>query len=222
MFWVEGIGIRCEVGVLELLVHFTNGLAEVFHLLKHIVEALAVGEAAARTKDGVEHGTELLAELAELLERLLHDGRELQKTESVSSRRSVEDDNLVLHALDLLQDFGETHGLVNTRNAEGHILEHVADAAKALHCFLCIVATSRNQVLDRAVGVDLHGGQVLDARHRASVLAELDTEGIAEVVCRVGGDEEDRLAGLSHLDCQGARGGGFAYTTLAADEDPFE
>jgi len=119
--------IRCEVGVLELLVHFADGLAEVFHLLEHVVEALAVREAAARTKDGVEHGSELLAELAELLKRLLHDGRELQEAESVAGGRSVEDDDFVLHTLDLLQDFGEAHGLVDTGDAEGHVLEHVAN-----------------------------------------------------------------------------------------------
>lgn len=134
--------VRCEVGVLELLVHFGDGFAQVFHLLEHIVEILAIGKAAARTQDGVEHGAELLAELAELLECLFHDGGELQEAESVSGRRGVEDDDFVLHALDLLQDFGETHGLVDTGNAEGHVLEHVADAAETLHGFLRIVAAS--------------------------------------------------------------------------------
>lgn len=37
---------------------------------------------------------------------------------------------------------------------------------------------------------------------------------------RVGTDEEDGAAHTGELDGEGARGGGFADTTLAADEDP--
>lgn len=136
--------------------------------------------------------------------------------------RGIEDDHLVLHALDLLQHFCETHGLVNTRNAESHILEHVADAAQTLHCLLSIVTASRDQVLDGAVGIDLHGCKVVDTRDGSGVLAELDTKGIAEVVGGVGGDEEDGFTGAGHLDGERARGGGLADTALAADEDPFE
>lgn len=183
--------VRCEVCVLELLVHVADGLAQVLHLLHHIVQALAVGKPAACAQDGVEHGTELRAELTDLLKCLLHDGRELQEAQSVTGRRSVEDDNLVLHALDLLQDFGEAHGLVDTGNAEGHVLEHVAHTTETLHGLLRIVTTSRDQVLDRAVGVDLHGGEVLYAGHGSGIFTELDPESVAEVVGWVGGDEQD-------------------------------
>jgi hypothetical protein len=183
--------IRCEICVLELLVHVADSFAQVFHLLHHIVETLAVGQTTACAQDRVEHGTELRAELADLLKRLLHDSRELQEAQSVTSRRSVEDNHLVLHTLDLLQHLCETHGLVDTGDAEGHVLEHVAHATETLHGLLCIVAAGRDQVLDGAVGVDLHGGQVLYAGHGSGILAELDAEGVAEVVGWVGGDEQD-------------------------------
>jgi hypothetical protein len=183
--------IRCEVCVLELLVHVTDGFAQVFHLLHDIVEALAVGKATACAQDRVEHGTELSAELADLLKCLLHDSGELQEAQGVTGGRSVEDNHLVLHTLDLLQHLGETHGLVDTGDTEGHVLEHVAHTTETLHGLLRIVTASRDQVLDRAVGVDLHGGQVVDAGNRSGILAELDTEGVAEVVGRVGGDEQD-------------------------------
>jgi len=101
-------------------------------------------------------------------------------------------------------------------HAEGQILHHAAHAAEALHALLGVVAARGDEVLDAAVGINLHGAEVGVAVDEAGVLAELLVEGVAEVVRRVGGDEQDRLARLGELDGEGAGGGRLADAALAA------
>jgi hypothetical protein len=55
-----------------------------------------------------------------------------------------------------------------------------------------------------AVGVDLHGAEVVEAVDESRILAELLVERVREVVRGVGRDEEDRFAVLCELDGEGA------------------
>jgi len=74
--------------------------------------------------------------------------------------------------------------------------------------------------LDAAVWIDLHGAQVVKALDQARILSELLVEGIAQIVCGVGRDEEDGFAVLGQLDGERTRCCRLAYTALAADEYP--
>ena len=103
---------------------------------------------------------------------------------------------------------------------ECEILHHVAHTAQGCHGLLGALPALGQEILDAAVGVDLHGAQVGEAVDQACILAEFLVEGVAEVVCGVGGDEEDGFAVFGELDGERARGCGLADTALAADEDP--
>ena len=109
---------RRHLGVLELAVDFADRSAELFEFGDEVVEGLAAGEAAARADDAVEHGAELLGELVDFGEGLFEDGGELQEAEGVAGGRGVEDDDLVGEGFDLLEHFGEGHGLVDARDLE--------------------------------------------------------------------------------------------------------
>lgn len=103
-----------QLGVLELGVDLGNGSAQGLELLHHLVEVLAVGEGAVGAEEAVEQGAVLGGELGDLGEGLFEDGRELEETKGVAGGGGVEDDGLVGERLDLLEDFGEGHGFVNT------------------------------------------------------------------------------------------------------------
>ena len=105
-----------ELGVLELGVDLGDGLAEGLELLHHVVEVLTVRQLAVRAEEPVEEGSVLVRELGDLGEGLLEDRGELEEAEGVAGRGGVEDDGLVGEGLDLLEDFGEGHGLVDTRD----------------------------------------------------------------------------------------------------------
>ena len=98
------------------------------------------------------------------------------------------------------------------------ILHHAAHTTHIASTL--ILALASQEVLDAAVGVNLHSAQVGEAIDQTRLLAEFLAEGIAEVVGGVGRDEQDRTADLGQLDSQRARGGRFADTALAADKDP--
>lgn len=156
----------------------------------------------------------------------------------------VEDDAFVAERLDLLEDFGEGHGFIDTRDlyvewlvlclsaqeecsdatthAEGKILHHVAHAAETRHGVLSLLTTSIQHVGDRAVGVNLHGAEVVEAINKTGVLSELLVEGIGQVVGRIGRDEENVLAVLCELDGQRAGSCCLSDTTLTTDKDPAE
>ena len=108
-----------QVCILELSVDLADGSAQILHLLDDIVQALALGEAAAGTENAVEHGTELTGELGDLSESLLHDGGELKEAEGMAGGCGIENDALVAERLDLLEDFGERHGFIDTGNLFG-------------------------------------------------------------------------------------------------------
>lgn len=76
--------------------------------------------------------------------------------------------------------------------------------------------------MDTPVRVYFHRAQVREALDEPRFFSEFLGEGIAEVVCGVGGDEEDGLAVAGELNGEGAGGGGFTDTAFAADEDPAE
>lgn len=78
------------------------------------------------------------------------------------------------------------------------------------------------EILDATVGVDLHGTKVGVAINQASLLSELLSKSITQVVRGVGRDEENGFADFGELDGEGARGGGFTHTSFASDEDPAE
>jgi len=107
-------------------------------------------------------------------------------------------------------------------HAESKVLHHVAHATETRHGLLGLLATSIEHISDRAVRINLHGAQVVEAIDQTGVLSELLVEGIGQVVGRIGRDEEDILAVLCELNGQGTRGGGLSDTTLTADEDPAE
>lgn len=107
-----------EVGVLELRVDLADGGAQVLHLLQHVVEVLAVGQAAARAQHRVEHRAELAGQLGDFGQRLFQHRGELQKAQRVARGRRVEDDGLVAERFDLLEHFGKGHCFVYTGDLE--------------------------------------------------------------------------------------------------------
>jgi hypothetical protein len=107
-------------------------------------------------------------------------------------------------------------------NTVGKVLHHLADAAELAELAKvgAGAAAASDDVLDAAAGVDLHCAEIVEAVNQASVLAELLIEGVAEVVGGIGGDEEDGLAVLGHLDGKGARRCSLADASFAANKDP--
>lgn len=102
-----------EVGVLELGVDLGNGLAQRLELLHHVVEVLAVGQLAAGAEEAVEQGAVLRRELRDLGQGLFEDRGKLEEAQGVAGGGRVEDDGFVGERLDLLEDFGKGHGLVD-------------------------------------------------------------------------------------------------------------
>src|SRR5699024_2379450 len=76
------------------------------------------------------------------------------------------------------------------------------------------------QVTGAEVGVDLHRVQIPESVYQRWNFRELLVEGVADVVGRIGGDNEHRVANLGQLDGQGAAAGCLADATLSADKDP--
>lgn len=253
-----------ELGVLELGVDLGDGLAEGLELLHHVVEVGAVGELAVGAEEAVEQGAVLRGELGDLGEGLFEDRGELEEAEGVAGGGGVEDDGLVGEGLDLLEDFGKGHGLVDTGNlymlkqdeleqrklrerlrkikikiegrnggeiwvgalvrktySKSKILHHATHAA-AHGIHIILLALTDQKVLHAAVGINLHGAEVVKAVDEAGLLAEFLRKGIRQVVRGVGRDEQHRAADLGELDGERARGGGLADTALAADKDPAE
>lgn len=103
-------------------------------------------------------------------------------------------------------------------DCKGKILHHAAHAAHVGG--VGGVALAGEQVLYAAVGVDLHGAEVVEALDEARLLAELLAKGVAEVVGGVGRDEQHGAAHLGQLDGQTARRRRLADAALAADKDP--
>jgi len=104
---------------------------------------------------------------------------------------------------------------------EGQILHHAANSQTRQGIIALAVATSE-KFLDAPLWIDLHGAQVGEAINQPRLLAKLLSERIAEVVRRIGGDDQDGLADLGELDGERTRRGRLANTSLAADEDPAE
>ena len=185
---------------------------------------LHVGAVAAAEHGGglVDHAAEAVLELHHLAEGLLHDGGEGEEAEGVAGRGRVEDDDVVVEALDLLHQLREGHGLVDSRDGVGQLGHDGGDggivpavgAGRLLHGLL--------HLLHVVVGVNLHGREVVEALDGGRLAADLLAEGIGEVVGGVGTDDEDLLAALGELDAEAARGGGLTDSALATNEDPLE
>lgn len=106
--------------------------------------------------------------------------------------------------------------------SKGKILHHASNSPAHGIQILSVLALASQQVLHAAIGIDLHGAEVVEAVDQAGLLAKLLVEGIGQVVGGVGTDEQDGAAHFGELDGEGARRGGFADTTFAANEDPAE
>lgn len=103
--------------------------------------------------------------------------------------------------------------------AESKILHHISHA-HSTHILLAVPV--RQKILDAAIGIDLHSAQVVISVNETSLLSEFLSEGIAQVVSGIGGDQEHGFAGFGKLDGERARGRGLTHTTFATDEDPAE
>jgi hypothetical protein len=101
---------------------------------------------------------------------------------------------------------------------ESQILHHASHSSSWSFALFCLP----HQLLYAAVWVDFHGAEVREAIDETGLLAEFLREGIGQIVCGVGRDEEDRAANFCELYCEGAGGGGLSYATFSADEDPAE
>ncbi len=187
----------------------------------------------------VDHRPEAPSERGELGERLLEDGGEGEEAQGVAGRGGVEDDDRVLHRLDVLHDLREPHRLVHAWDREGEVLhERTHRAALRFGCQKggvregeCARREGRSErgartlldhLLYAARRVDLHGAEVVEAVDLGRLLAELLPKGVGEVVRRVGADEQHRLAVLRQLDRQRGRGRRLAHAAFPADEDPLE
>jgi len=89
---------RGLVGILELVVDFCNDLTHALQLAKHI---LGVALHAHHSRHLLHHGSKTSAQLGHLGKSLLQDTGERQEAKRVSSRRSVKDNDRVLHGFDL-------------------------------------------------------------------------------------------------------------------------
>mmetsp|Transcript_3475 Transcript_3475/g.5085 ORF Transcript_3475/g.5085 Transcript_3475/m.5085 type:complete len:277 (-) Transcript_3475:399-1229(-) len=146
-----------------------------------------------------EHGTRLSDESTESIlqfhnfsERLLQDGGETQQTQGVPGGSGIEDNDIKVEFLDLFHEFGEGHGLVDTGDTGCEFAHEGLDAGillvgffhASLHFFHVIV------------GVDFHGGQVVEAVDGGGFATDFLAEGIRQVVSGVGGNNEDLLSAL--------------------------
>lgn len=107
-------------------------------------------------------------------------------------------------------------------HSKGKVLHHTTHATTELvqGIVASVGALAGHEVLDAAVGVNLHGAEVVKAVNEAGLLAKLLVKGVRQVVRGVGRDEQHRAAHLGQLDGEGARRCRLAHTTLAADKDP--
>ena len=60
--------------------------------------------------------------------------------------------------------------------------------------------------------IDLHGEQIREASHLRGVLVELLTKRVRQIMRRISGHQQHRLAMLGQLNSERARGGGLSYT----------
>ena len=67
-----------------------------------------------------------------------------------------------------------------------------------------------------------HGVEVGESADEGGEFGEALLEGVAEVVCGVGGDDEHGLADGGEEDGEDGATGGLADAALAPDEDPLE
>lgn len=203
-----------EVGVLELGVDLRDGGSGLVELCEHVVSRGTPLASHQRAK----HGAKSAGKLGDLAQSLLQNGGEGQESQSVAGGSSIEDDDGVGCALDLLEDLGKGHGLVNTGDREGNVLHHVSHAGSSASCALGLL----DHLLNGPTGVNLHAVQVVDTIHRSGVLAELLAKGVRKVVCGISGDEQNGLSVLGQLDGKGTGGGGLTNTSLTTDKDPSE
>lgn len=202
------LGSIATYRVFELSVDFVDDGAHALQTGKHV---FLVGASVA--EDAVEHRTKAAPNGGELGEGLLENRREAEESQSVAGGRSVEDNNVILHRLYLLHDLGEAHGFVYTGDGERHVL-HDGPHCAALGLRLLY------HFLDARLGVDLHGGEIVETSDLGGLLAELLAKSVGKIVRRVGRNEQHRLAYLGELHGQRAGSGRLAHTTLAAYVDP--
>jgi hypothetical protein len=103
---------------------------------------------------------------------------------------------------------------------EREVLHHISNPPKLAHGFVRAIASRSNEILNTPVRVNLHGTEVVEPVYEPRILAELLIEGIAEIVGRVGGDEEHRFAVFGELYGECARRRRLSYTTFPTDEYP--
>mmetsp|Transcript_9168 Transcript_9168/g.23985 ORF Transcript_9168/g.23985 Transcript_9168/m.23985 type:complete len:206 (+) Transcript_9168:461-1078(+) len=170
----EGAPLR----VLEDVAHAAARAPEARDLLSQLLLVLAlVGERAKH----LQHTAELVVQRPELREAALQKVGEAQEAQRVPCRSCVEDDDRVRHRLHVLHNLREAHGFVDAGEGAHELLHHLAERVLLLEPELHALVERR---------VDLHRVQVLEALHQRRHARELLAEGVADVVRRVGGEEE--------------------------------
>jgi len=121
---------------------------------------------------------------------------ELEQPERVARRGRVEHDDVIIHVLHLFHDLCERNGFINARDGRREVLEEGAVAPEGG----TEGAGGSAEALKAALGaelsvwgarVDLHREEVGVPVDGEGLTTELLAEGIAEVMRRVRGDDED-------------------------------
>lgn len=163
----------------------------------------------------LEHGAEAARELAQLAEGLLKDRGEREETQRVARGRSVKDNDGKLHRLDVPKDKCQCQcQCSSTRPVSTHFMtsakpmaSSTPGMANARSCIMppmpppdvsaakpsvpsttlgSLALTRLDHLLERRVGVNLHGVEVVKAIDLCGVLAKLLRERVGQVVCGVG------------------------------------
>jgi hypothetical protein len=106
--------------------------AHALHFTKQVLIRLVAS--AHEPTHLLEHGTKPPGELRESPQGLVQDRGKREKAEGVTRGGRVKDNALVVHGLDEFHDFGKGHGLVDTRDGEGHFLKMGLQAALVRGC----------------------------------------------------------------------------------------
>lgn len=89
---------QCTYFVFHLLVYASHSLFLLFNFAEHSIHLVI--EFLLRSEEALELRSEILkvvSQLDQLVEAFFHDVREIKQTQSVSRRRSIKDDHIVLH-----------------------------------------------------------------------------------------------------------------------------
>lgn len=123
----------------------------------------------------------------------------------------IEHNRLILHVLNRLHNFSERHGLIDTGDGRSELRNKVLRRI--------IQSISRIDIHGR---INLHRKQVIPSVELGRLLANLLAESVTQVVCGVGGNDQNTLAVLGERRGQTTGGGRLSNTSLSSDEDPLE